>query len=285
MAEISAGGGMKLRQMSGQGMMDCKKALEETNGNFDDAMTLLRKKGLATLNKRADRKASEGKIICAEIEPGKKVALASLCCETDFVAKSEDFVAACELLKKYMAGCTAESGADALGGTVVGGKNFSQVITDTVSKTGEKMEIGDYARYSVSGSGFVSSYVHFNNKIGVMVEFETEGAVNSELKSIGTDIAMHIAAINPMALDKSGIDSATIEKERAIAAEQVKGKPANIIDKIVDGKMNKFFAENCLVSQPFVKDDKKTVEQVLNEAAKKAGTKAKIKRFVRFEIG
>ncbi len=286
MADISASVVMKLRKMSGQGMMDCKKALAETGGDLDSALELLRKKGMATMAKRADRETTEGKIIFVKTPDAKCGSMATLCCETDFVSKSDDFIAAAKKLEEYLPACTAAEGAEELAKTEVGGKPFSEVITDTVSKTGEKMELGDYTRYEVAGNGLVAAYVHFNNKLGAMIEVETgDQDAAGKLESIATDICMHITAMNPVAADRDSVDPDTIAKERELAKEQVKGKPENIIDKIVDGKMNKFFQENCLVDQDFVKEDSKTVGQALDVAAKEAGTTAKIKRFIRFEIG
>jgi len=287
MAEVTAALVMKLRKMSGQGMMDCKAALNETDGDIDKAIQLLRKKGLATLSKRAERETSEGLIITKATDDGKKAVLASLCCETDFVAKSDDFITAANLLGDYSMVCPATEGIDNILSTEIDGKNFNDVITETVSKTGEKMQVGDYARFEVADNGFISTYIHFNKKVGTMVEVQTSDetiADNDELKNAINDIAMHITATKPLALDKSGIDTETIEKEKAIFAEQVKGKPENIIEKIVQGKLNKYYAENCLLSQPFVKDDSKTVEQVIADAAKATGGEAKISRFVRFEV-
>ena len=288
MAEISSAMVMKLRKMSSQGMRDCKKALEETGGDIEEAMTLLRKKGLATLEKRADRETTEGTVVCDISSDSNTAALATLCCETDFVAKSDAFVAAADAMKDYLLVCKAEQGANNLLNTEKGGKKFSDIITECVSKTGEKMEAGDYARFKLSGPGLIATYVHFNGKIGVMVEFETDTqavADNPQFKLIAKDIAMHIAAINPLSLDQSGISAETIERERSIAAEQVKNKPANIVEKIVDGKIKKFFADNCLLEQGFVKDEKVPVQKVLADTAKAAGGTAKIKRFVRFAIG
>jgi elongation factor Ts len=284
--EISAALVMKLRQMSGQGMMDCKKAIAEAKGDLEEAMAILRKKGLATLAKRAERDTKEGKIICQASGDGKIVAMAAFGCETDFVANSEDFKAAAAVLGDYALACASDSGADNLMDTFLNGKKFSQIVTDTVSKTGEKMQVCDFARYSLGGEGLISTYVHFNNKVGTMLEVETSSAAVTEaVKPVVSDIAMHIAAIKPVALDRNAVDPTLIAKEREIAADQVKNKPANIIDKIVDGKINKFLSDICLIEQPFVKDDSKSVKQALDEAAKKAGGQAKIKRFVRFEIG
>lgn len=288
MSEISASTVMKLRKMSGQGMMDCKKALAETNGDLEKAIDLLRKKGLATLSKRAERETSEGLVVCRVSEDGKRGVMASLCCETDFVAKSEDFVATAERLLDYAEACSAEQGAENILETEVDGKKFNDVVTEIVSKTGEKMQVGDYQRFSVEGSGLICSYIHFNGKVGAMVGIETSGedvAAADNVRQTAADIAMHITATKPEALDKDGIAAETIEREKGIFAEQVKNKPPQIIEKIVEGKMNKFFAENCLLSQSFVKDDSKSVAEVVAEAGKQAGGEATIKEFVRFEVG
>jgi len=286
MVEISAAMVMELRKMSGQGMMDCKKALQESDGNIDEAMNILRKKGLATLAKRAGRETSEGRVVSKSNDDGKTSTMATLCCETDFVAKSDDFIATSKLLADYALACQADEGADNLLESAVDGKKFSEVLTETVSKTGEKTQVGDYAKYKLDGPGLISTYIHFNEKVGTMVQIETSDEKTADaLQQTGSDIAMHITATKPLALGKEQIDAETIEREKAIFAEQVKNKPANIIDKIVEGKMQKFYAENCLLQQPFVKDDSKSVEQFLAEAAKQAGGQAKIERFVRFEVG
>jgi len=285
MAEISAALVMKLRKTSGQGMMDCKKALTEADGDIDKAMEILRKKGLATLAKRAARETSEG-IVVSKIE-SKTGVLVSLCCETDFVAKSDDFIAAAALLSKYAMACPADSGADNILETELDGKKFKDQLTDLVSKTGEKTEVGEYVKYEIKGTGILAAYVHFNRKVGAMVEVECgdeKVAVSEGVKKTAEDIAMHITAINPLALDKSGISEEVIEQEKAIYADQVKGKPAEIIDKIVGGKLNKFFQEKCLLSQPFVKDDSVTVEQAIAEAGKQAGGTAKITHFARISV-
>ncbi len=288
MAEISAAMVMKLRKMSGQGMMDCKRALQETDGDIEKAMETLRKKGLATLAKRAERETSQGLVVCKSSQDGKTSVLATLCCETDFVAKSDDFITTAKTLTDYGMACPAYEGVDNILESVVDGKKFSDVLTETVSKTGEKTQVGDYTKYKLECPGLISTYIHFNEKVGTMVQIETSDdnvADSDVLKQTASDIAMHITATKPLALNKDEIDSETIEREKSIFAEQVKNKPANIIEKIVEGKINKFFAENCLLDQPFVKDDSKSVSQVLADAAKQAGGEAKIQRFVRFEVG
>lgn len=288
MAEIPTSLVVKLRKMSGQGMMDCKKALQEADGDVEKAMDILRKKGLAILAKRGGRETTQGVVIAKASTDGKTATMATLCCETDFVARSDDFVAAAKALADYAIACPADQGIDNLLKTAVGGKNFSEILTDIAGKTGEKIQVGDYARYKLTAPGLIRSYVHFNDKVGTMVEIETNDdtvAAADSLKRIAADLAMHITAAKPLSLDKTGVSPDIIQREKAIYAEQVKDKPANIVDKIVEGKMKKFFVENCLVEQPFVKDNTKSVSQVLDEAAKQAGGKAKIKRFARFEIG
>ena len=286
MSEISAGTVAKLRKMSGQGMMDCKIALQEAEGDIEKAMDILKKKGLATLAKRAERETSQGLVVRSGKDKSKS-ALAMLCCETDFVAKSDDFIAAAKLLAEYAQHCPADEGVENILGTAVNGKTFKDVLTETVSKTGEKIQVGDYVRYKLQGPGLISTYIHFNDKVGTMVQFDTSSQATADseiLKRTAGDIAMHITATKPLALDREHVDSNTVEREKAIYAEQVKNKPANMLDKIIEGKMKKFYAENCLLEQPFVKDDSKSVQQVLDDAAKAANGQAKISRFVRFEV-
>jgi elongation factor Ts len=288
MAEITTDLVVKLRKMSSQGMMDCKNALIEAGGNIEEAMVILRKKGLATLAKRAERETTEGLVVSKTGNNGKTAVLATLCCETDFVARNDDFIAAADSLADYALACPTNEGVENLLNTSVGGKKFSDVLTELVSKTGEKVQVGDYAKYNLDGPGLISVYVHFNKKVGTMVQLETadDNATAADIiKRTAADIAMHITATKPLALDKEGISPQTVEQEKAIAAAQIKDKPANIVDKIVQGKLKKFFAENCLLEQQFVKDNTKTIAQVLGDAAKQAGGNAKITKFVRFGVG
>ncbi|HNS21491.1 MAG TPA: translation elongation factor Ts [Sedimentisphaerales bacterium] len=288
MADISAAAVVKLRKLSGQSMGECKKALEEANGDMDKASEILRKKGLATLAKRAERETTEGAVVAWQSPDGKTAAMATLCCETDFVAKSDDFIALAESLRKYAAVAAPTPGAATILQTAVEGKNFQETLTDVVSKTGEKMQVGDYARFQLNGPGIIGIYVHFNKKVGSMVQIETDSdqvAQSAAIKQAVMDFAMHATASKPIALDPASLDPQVVEKEKAIYAEQVKNKPPQVVDKIVEGKLKKFYSDYCLLMQPFVKDDTKSVEQVLAEAAQQAGGKATIKQFVRFEVG
>jgi len=288
MAEISASMVAKLRKITGQGMMDCKSALQEANGDIDQAIQILRKKGLATLARRAERETSQGLVVAKISDDGKTAVLATLCCETDFVAKSQDFVAAAEALAQCAMACSAHQGPENVLQAKHQGRQFKDTLAETAGKTGEKTEVGDYAKYTLDGPGLIGTYVHFNGKVGSMVQIETSDedvAASDVLKRAAADMAMHVTAAKPLALDESGIDAETIEREKAVFAAQVKNKPPDMMDKIVAGKMKKFYVENCLLQQRFVKDDSKSVAQVVDEAAKQAGGQAKIKRFVRFEVG
>jgi elongation factor Ts len=288
MAEIAASVVVKLRKMSGQGMMDCKKALEEAQGDMDKAMEILRKKGLATLAKRAERETSEGAVISWQSPDGKEAALATLCCETDFVAKSDDFLQLAREIRDYIGSTTANEGAQSVLQTTIAGKTFQEVLTEVVSRTGEKMQVGDYARFRLEGTGLIGTYVHFNNKVGTMVQIETSDAQVAQapaLRQAALDIAMHITASKPIALDAASLDPEMVEREKAIYAAQVQNKPPQVVERIVEGKLKKFYSDYCLLEQPFVKDDSKTVAQVLAEAARQAGGTASIKQFVRFEVG
>jgi elongation factor Ts len=288
MAEVSASIVVKLRKMSGQGMMDCKKALEESNGDMDKAMDILRKKGLATLARRAERETSEGAVVSWRSGDGKEAALATLCCETDFVAKSDDFVQLARDIRDYIGSATGAQGAETVLQTIRAGKTFQEVLTEVVSRTGEKMQVGDYARIRLDGPGLIGIYVHFNNKVGTMVQIDTSDdkvAQAPSIKQAAADIAIHITASKPLALDIASLDPLVIEREKAIYAAQVQDKPAAVVDRIVEGKLKKFYSDYCLLEQPFVKDDTKTVKEMLAEAAKQAGGQASVKQFVRFEVG
>ena len=173
MAEISAAMVMKLRKISGQGMMDCKRALQETDGDIDKAMDMLRKKGLATLAKRAERDTSEGLVVSKTSPEGKTAVMATLCCETDFVAKSDDFITAAQTLADFALACKADEGVENVLETSADDRKFSDVLTEIVSKTGEKTQVGDYAKYTLDGPGLISTYIHFNEKVGTMVQIET----------------------------------------------------------------------------------------------------------------
>jgi len=296
MTEIPASMVVKLRKITGQGMMDCKNALQEANGDIDKAIQILRKKGLAVLAKRADRETFEGTVITWESDDLRMGGLSVLRCETDFVAKSDDFQDMVKYIRKSIQ--TSEKEEIDVKNPLeisVDGKTLGDRRTELASKTGEKIELvqKEYRKFYLPRDqpGLIRTYLHFNGKVGAMVEIWTnndEVATSDVLKQTAFDIAMHIAATKPMALDKNELYECKpeiIEQEKAVYREQVKDKPADMIEKIVEGKMKKFYTESCLLDQLFVKDDSKTVAQVLAESAKQAGGTAKINKFERFDVG
>jgi len=254
----------KLRQMTGAGMMDCKKALVEAEGDFDKAIEILRMKGQKLSEKRADRETKEGSVFVRVSEDGSTAHLIAFTCETDFVAKNDDFQA---LGNEIADAAKSNSPADlaALNALSLGDVTVEEKITELVGKIGEKLAVTTYE--TISGEK-VASYIHSNGKLGVLVAMT--GAGDAEVVDAGKDVGMQIAAMNPVALDKDGVDPTTIEKEIEIGKEQARqeGKPEAILDKIAAGKLQKFFKENTLLSQSFVKEPKQTVAQYLDSVNK-----------------
>jgi elongation factor Ts len=290
MAAIAATVVKQLRDITGQSMMDCKNALTETGGDVEKAIELLRKKGMAVLEKRGGKDTKEGRVVGKIADNGKVAVITSLCCETDFTSKNENFQKAAQTLAQSL--LTANSipaDTDALAKvTIPGGKAVGDLINDMVSQTGEKVTLGDFARFDLKGPGLLFCYVHFNGKVGTLLQIDAENekaGSSQEIKTLASDLAMHITAINPEAVSRDEVDPELVAKERAIAVEQVKGKPANIVDKIVEGKLNKWYQQIILLEQPFVKDDSKTVRQLADELGKTAGGKLTVKRFTRLQIG
>lgn len=254
----------KLRQMTGAGMMDCKKALVEADGDFDKAIEILRKKGQKLSEKRADRETKEGGVFVRTSEDGSEAVLVAFTCETDFVAKNEDFKAlGGEIADAAMAHKPAD--LEALKAVSLGEQTVQEKVTELLGKIGEKLEVTVYEH--VAGEQVVS-YIHSTGKLGVLVALA--GVNGTDVAEAGKDVGMQIAAMNPLALDKDGVDQATVEKEIEIGKEQARqeGKPEQILDKIAQGKLNKFFKENTLLSQAFVKEPKQSVSQYLDGVSK-----------------
>ena len=290
MAEINSALVKQLRDRTGQGMMDCKKALEETAGDMEKAVDLLRKKGMAVMDKRGGRETKEGKVVGLSAADGKAAALACLCCETDFTAKNEKFQAAADTLVEALVNAAGQpESTEALEQLAApGGRKVSEALNEIISQTGEKITIGPFERFALEGPGLLHCYVHFNGKIGTLVQIdaETEAAASSEeVKTLASDLAMHITATNPLAVTPEQLDPEIVEREKEVAKSQVTGKPENIIDKIVMGKINKWYQQIVLLQQPFVKDDSKTVAELVDETGKKVGGKLSVKRFIRLQIG
>jgi elongation factor Ts len=275
-----------LREMTGAGMMDCKGALAETGGDMEAAVDYLRKKGLSKAAKKAGRIAAEG-LIGAVIE-GTKGVVVEVNSETDFVARNDLF----QGLVKMVGQVAIRVGNDveAIKAAKVGDITVAEAIADSVAKIGENMTLRRAASLKVS-QGVVSSYIHNAvtdglGKIGVIVALESSGKAE-ELASFARQIAMHVASANPQAVDSASLDPAVVQREKDILAEKFKeqGKPANMIEKIVESGIKTFYKEVCLVDQPFIFDDKKTVAQAAKEFEGKAGGPIKIAGFVRYAVG
>ncbi|RIW17043.1 elongation factor Ts [Algoriphagus lacus] len=267
----------KLRQMTGAGMMDCKKALTEAEGDFEKAVDILRKKGQKVSASRADRETKEGVVVTRVAEKGAKGILLSLTCETDFVAKNEEFGGFANTLID-LAVANGATSTDQILALPFGNITVSEKIIEMTGKIGEKIEI---SHYEVIAAEQVVTYIHSNGKLGVLV-----GLVNTSGKNVedaGKDVAMQIAAMNPVAVDKDGVDATTIQREIEIGKEQARaeGKPEEMLEKIALGKLQKFYKESTLLSQQFVKDNSVTIAQYLDSVSKGLTVNA----FKRISIG
>lgn len=255
---IKAADVKKLRDQTGAGMMDCKKALTEANGDFEKAIEILRKKGQKLSAKRADREAKEGVVLAKVNDDGSRGVVVRLSCETDFVAKNDDFVALTDQFATIALSEFPED-KDALLALPFDGQTIGEKVIEQVGVIGEKIELAEYARLEAP---LVVSYIHMGNKAGVIVGLNKNGAENVEA---GKNVAMQVAAMKPLALDKDGIDSSVVEKEIEIGKEiaMKEGKPEAMLERIAMGKLNKFFKENTLLNQAYVKDNKKSISQYL----------------------
>jgi elongation factor Ts len=273
---VSATDVNKLRQHTGAGMMDCKKALEESNGDFDEAVSYLRKKGAKVSSKRADKEANEGRVEALTTEDRKTGVIIAANCETDFVAKNDDFT---HFVKQAAQAALDHKPNDveALKSATVDGTTVSTMLEDQMAKIGEKITLSTY--HLLEGE-YVEGYNHFGNQIGVLVAFNKSG---DHIVQPAQDIAMQIAAMGAMAVDRDGIPEDAVNQELEVAKEQIRqeGKPDHLVDKIAQGKLNKFYKENTLLEQEFVKDSEKTVKDFLAEV----DSDLKITDFRRIAIG
>ena len=266
----------ELREATGVGMMDCKKALVEADGDFDKAIEILRTKGQKVAAKRADRDATEGAIVTATTSDGATGVIAEVNCETDFVARNSDFTdfaqkVADALLKARPAGVGEAQSVE------IDGRPLADALTDMTGKIGEKVDVRRFEIVEAGDGGTVVDYIHPGAKLGVLVEMTGTGA----LEEPGRDVAMQAAAMNPVAATRADVPQDLQDKEREIGKEQARaeGKPDQILDKIAEGKLTRYFKDNVLVEQPFVKDSSMTVQQMLDKSG------AGLTRFVRFALG
>ena len=266
----------ELRERTGAGIMDCKAALQETGGDIEKAVDYLRKKGMASAAKRAGREAKEG-LVVSQVH-GSTAVLVEANCETDFVARTDDFRALLSLAVSEI----FSSGEAALS---------SQKVLDRVAelsgKIGEKILVRRAKKIQSSG-GALFTYVHANQKLGVVVELGISKDASKKAPAfevLGKDLAMQVAASNPICVSREQVPAASLEREKEIYREEVKGKPENIVEKIIAGKLEKFYQTNCLVEQMFIKDDKKAIKTLLDEIGRQIGDSIQIRQFARFQLG
>lgn len=288
MAEITAALVKELREMTGAGMMECKKALTEAEGDIDKAVDVLRTHGLAAAAKKAGRATNEGMVMALVSEDGQAGALVELNCETDFVGMNEKFHAYAEKIATAVI-ANKPADMDALKASEIEGEKVENVVTDAIHTLGENIQLARFA-YAGQPEGAVASYIHGGGKIGVLVEFklgDTSFATNEDFKKYGRDIAMQVAAASPVAATRESVDPAIIEHEMSIYKAQAaeSGKPENIQEKIATGRMEKFYKESCLTEQAFVKDPDQSVNQYTAAVAKQLGTTIEIVDFTRFMLG
>jgi elongation factor Ts len=273
-----------LRDATGAGMMDCKKALSEAEGDVEKAMEILRASGLAKAGKRAGRETSEGAVVFSA--QGGKGALIELGCETDFVAKTDDFQALAQNVADAIAAAGVINDAEAALAVSMDGGTVDEVIKTTVGKVGENIQLKRVATCDIEGQ--TGGYIHGGGKLAVLVALQTAQSGDA-VDAVAKEVAMHVAAHDPtpIAIDRDDMPADVVEKERAFLVQQAKesGKPENVIEKMVDGRINKFFQENTLLAQGFVKDPDKSVRDILKEASEAAGGDIAVASFVRFALG
>jgi elongation factor Ts len=287
MADVTAALVKELRNITGAGMMDCKKALSENNANIESSVDWLRSQGLAAAAKKSGRAASEG--LVAVVTSGDKGAIIELNSETDFVARNDTFQEFAETICKIALDSDGDIKSLKTANYVNGG-TIEEQLTHQIATIGENMDLRRLSTLQVSG-GVVASYMHNAvraglGKIGVLVGIESSGD-GAELDTLGKQIAMHVAAANPLALDRSSVNQSDLEREKAILMEQARdsGKPEEIIQKMVEGRLRKYYSEICLLEQGFVIDPEITVDKAVEAVAQKIGTSIKIKDFIRFALG
>jgi elongation factor Ts len=275
-----------LREKTGAGLMDCKAALTAAGGDMEKAIDNLRTKGLAAAAKKSSRIASEG-LVSAHVE-GNSGTLVEVNCETDFVAKTEEFAA---LVGEIAALVNLKGPGDIEEALLLpaGGGNLAEKLTEKVAKIGEKLSFRRFARFEVPAGtpGVVVPYIHAGGKIGVLVRLAGAGPMNAEAAALAKDLAMQVAAANPAYISRKDVPVSVVEHEKAIYREQAKasGKPDKILDKIAEGKLEKYYADFCVLEQAFIKDPDRKVGQLLADAGKAAGAEIALKAFVRFQVG
>jgi elongation factor Ts len=284
--EISAKSVKSLRDKTGAGMMDCKRALGDSAGDVEKAIELLRERGLAKAGKRGGRATSEGAVSIAI--DGPVAAMIEVGCETDFVARTDVFIDFGRELAEAVAADPSIDSPDSLLKTSIGGETVADKVNGAISRLGENVVVKRVVRLDAGASGIAGGYVHAGGNLGVVVTLATEGS-GSELEALAKDLSMHIAAADPspLSVERSGIDPALLESERTIYRNQAlqSGKPEAVVDKIVEGKINKYLSEVCLVEQAFVKDADRSIGDLLRDVGAKVGAEIAVNGYQRFKLG
>ncbi len=278
-----------LRESTGAGILDCKKALQETDGDIDKAIEYLRKKGLAAASKKASREAKDGLVSAQISADGQTAVMVEVNCETDFVARTEEFQNFVAAMVRQAAATPNLTGPESLLAAPFidnPAKTVSEQLTEIIAKLGENMIVRRVARFDLSGEGLLDSYIHTGGRVGVLVD-ATGGSANSQVSQLAHDVALQIAAAAPRYVTEAEIPAEALEAEKAIYREQMAqdNKPDNIKERIIEGKVKKWYSEVVLLEQPFVKDNEVTITQLLQKYSKELGSEVKIRRFARFELG
>ena len=290
MAEITVALIKTLRDKTNAGMMDCKAALNEADGDLAEAETILRKKGIADAEKKAGRAAKEGVVASRISKDGKSGVLVEVNCETDFVAKNENFTVFVDQILDHASTSKTVDTLDALLEQEFSGNaaTLDEFIKAKVGELGENMGLTRFTKYELDGEGVVGSYIHMAGRVGVLVEVKVgkaDTASNEAFNTFVKNIGMHIAASQPICVGRDEVSPKLVEAEKDIFREQMKDKPADILERIIEGKMSKFYATNCLLEQAFIMDTEKSIQDLVGELSKETGDEISISRFERYGLG
>ena len=267
-----------LRDATSLGIADCKKALEQTNGDFDGAIKLLREKGAAVAAKRASKEANEGKIEAYISEDNQQASMIEVNCETDFVTRNEDFQSFVEELKQDSINHICDTMAEAV----------SEIMEEKMAQIGEKISLRRNVKWVVDGIGAIGSYIHMGGTVGVLIELscdKSETISNQIFKDLLKDLTLHVAAANPEFLSRNDVPSDQVESEKDIFRKQLVGKPENIIENILMGKINKYYSQICFLEQGFVKEEKQSIKNLISEKSKQLDDNINVVRYIRYQLG
>lgn len=288
MANFTSADVMKLREQTGVGMMDCKKALVQTDGNFEEAIKYLREKGMASAAKKQSRVAAEGLVKCLVSDDKKSGVAVEINCETDFVARSDQFLALIDNIAHHLLQSNAKTVEEVMEEAYYAdaSKTISVLIAEATAAIGEKISLRRFTKYALSENGVVASYIHMGGKIGVLTKIVTDASAES-VAELAANICMQIAASKPQVVNIADVDAAQVEAEREIFTVQARneGKPENVIAKMVEGRVHKYYKEVCLLEQEYVRDSSLSIKQVIADAEKAVGAKITVAAFVRYEMG